>query len=341
MNKLPDGKESILGFNIGFIETLTEEFKEFTIKTDVHNYFSKEEVKEIISKSSIKIKDNFNKMAIDNIHYYINFYLPKYISAFANSDLEKGSMYLGINDIGEITGIPFYGELTREMLLPMIDEISVYLSKDLGIHFEIIKLETVLEILDDNLDQIIKEKYEKMEKQKKDYEDYIKRKVKWVEEIYKYYIKVSDFANIRFYRDLVIDYIKWNSGPVEFIELLTTDDYIDIGDTDEIGKRKQDTTDIIHWITMCKDTLLQYVYKKKPEPVPYYTYHDNIHEHHFRLLTTLRSKFVRNGMSYYMIKFDFQTKEKETIYYRHGKEWKAKERVIYNGEPACVILNKN
>jgi hypothetical protein len=85
-------------------ETLSQEYKEFT--------FNNAGIPIDIKSAEYYCNSNkfeFNEYVILNIQKYFNYYLPKYISGFLNSNL-NGEFYIGINDYGFIKGIPYCGD---------------------------------------------------------------------------------------------------------------------------------------------------------------------------------------------------------------------------------------
>ena len=60
-------------------------------------------------------KFNFNKEVLYIIKKYFKIYIPKYASSFWNARI-SGNLYIGINDLGFIKGIPFQSELSIELL---------------------------------------------------------------------------------------------------------------------------------------------------------------------------------------------------------------------------------
>jgi hypothetical protein len=143
----------ILGNYIGFDESKYNEFKEFSLKFDPIKYLETEEIKEIVETGIIS--DNFNDIMLMNIDHYFKFYLPKYISAFGNvrkeddDDIlpEHASFYIGVNDFGEITGIPFIGEIDEDHLREILNSIKIFIKTDndsdelfSNIHIDVIEL---------------------------------------------------------------------------------------------------------------------------------------------------------------------------------------------------------
>ena len=80
-------------------ESLYVEFKEFCLQEETEVDYS------IVKTGIITNKEKFNNDIYKNIRIYFYKYLPKYISAFINSNI-KGQLIIGVNDFGEVTGIP-------------------------------------------------------------------------------------------------------------------------------------------------------------------------------------------------------------------------------------------
>lgn len=70
-------------------------------------------------------KWNFNCDTINTINIYLTKYLAKYISSFTHnlSGIEKGELYIGVNDDGIIKGIPFKGKLNLGFCYKTINDI--------------------------------------------------------------------------------------------------------------------------------------------------------------------------------------------------------------------------
>ena len=90
--------------NIGF-ETLYIEYKKFTL--NLYGLpFEHKELEEYCNTNTLI--PNFNNYIIKNLNMYINTYLIKNICGFLNSNIE-GHFYIGIDDFGNIKGIPYLG----------------------------------------------------------------------------------------------------------------------------------------------------------------------------------------------------------------------------------------
>ena len=104
-----------LGEKLNEKESLQTEFKEFCLKNNVYNYYSHQDLEQIVISG--KLFENFNTIIHDNIKHYFLCYIPRYASAFSNcDDIKEGVLTIGINDYGEITGIPYIGEFDESNL---------------------------------------------------------------------------------------------------------------------------------------------------------------------------------------------------------------------------------
>ncbi len=346
---------SIIGNNMGFCETLEVEFKEFTIKKDPIIYYSEEELKKIVTSGIIE-PDKFNIMISDNINHFFKYYIPKYLSVFGNSQLDNASLYIGVNDFGEITGIPFFGEITPEYLHSYLDNIKSFISfneidnKDVdelfsNVTFEVVKLEKNIDFLDNSVENIISDFEEKKKKYEDTYRLNLFERVKWMHKMEYYLTKIQDYATIPEYRKEVSDYILKNNSEndpeiFKLSELLLSDTVIIVGDGNEIRNRKDNVYDIVHWITRFKDCMIDVMRELKPPRIQYCNFSQNIYAIQFSLLSSLRYKFIskNDNIDYYLVKINFPTKFPRKIYFRNNEydNWNFRIRAIVNGDPGCI-----
>lgn len=337
--------KNTLGDSIGFGESLEEEFKEFIMKIDPIKYFEEDEIRTIVNTGRID-SDIFNLMITDNIAHYFKYYLPKYISCFGNSSLSHGNLYIGANDFGEITGIPFFGTLTNTFMESFLEVLESYISdKDIlkEIKLEVIKLEYDELYLDDAIDPIIKDFYEKKKKFEEEYNKNILERRIWKEKMDYFTARIYDFANKKDLRKVVIDFVKTSPDYTEeyhhIIDLLESSAEIPVGDGAEIALRKLDKHDIIYWLTSCKDTYIDKIKSERPYKIPYMYYSNSIYVNQFSLLSNLRYRFINNnvGLHYYLVKISFPTKYDSKIYFRNenDEKWIIRTRAIVNNVPGC------
>jgi hypothetical protein len=99
-------------------ELLKREFKELCLQ-NIFSYFEIEEIKAFLYNNVALDPTIFNRMILDNLHIYMEKYIPKYIGNFSKASID-GDLYIGVNDLGYIEGIPIDGELTIDMVKQMI-----------------------------------------------------------------------------------------------------------------------------------------------------------------------------------------------------------------------------
>jgi hypothetical protein len=346
---------SIIGNNIGFGETLEVELKEFTLKKDPMMYYSEEEVRDIINTGYIE-PDKFNIMITDNILHFFKYYIPKYLSVFGNSNIDTATLYMGVNDFGEITGVPFFGEITSEYLESYLDCIKSSISfnaidnKDTdellsNIKFEVIKLDKNLDFLDNSIEDIIRDFEDKKKKYEAEYRSNLFDRIKWMQKMEYYITRIQDYASLTHYRKEVSDYIIENNNTSDnnlqkISNLLLSNEHISVGDGNEIRIRRDNIYDVVHWITKYKDFKIDTLKENKPIKIQYCNFSQNIYNNQFSLLSNLRYKFIstNKNIDYYLIKIKFPTKFSKRIYFRNNEydNWNTRTRAIVNGAPGCI-----
>ena len=350
----------ILGDNIGFRETFEIELKEFTLNIDPVIYFDTSEIIDIVNTGNISTKEaTFNSMILDNINHYFKYYLPKYMSVFGNSQSNSqiinlnAKLYIGVNDFGEITGVPFVGNLPSIYLESMLSSIEYFINVPSGdikkliaaIKINIIELIKDLEYIDNSIENIIKDFFEKKNKYEQEYFESVKLRHIWKTKLDYYFTKIHDYANKKEYRILVSEFIR-NSPDYDIskhkhlCDILDSDEHIYISkEGSDICTRKLDKQDIVYWITECKDTIVKKIKSEKPPKPVYINYSSNIHAIHLGLLSNLRNKFVKNNknINYYLIEIQLPCNYEEPIYFKNleSDKWMQRTRTLINGVPSC------
>jgi hypothetical protein len=261
-----------LGSHIGFEESLYHEFKEMTLKLDAMSFYDSDEIKSIVITG--KLDDNFNDLIIHNINHYFKFYLPRYISAFGNiqndsddetekkKEKEVGNFYIGISDMGEITGVPIIGELDENIINELKNSIKVFIhTKNIDelfseIKVEIIKLKINQDYLDDPISDIVEESLEKYKLYKKSYLNFIKEQIKWIESMDYYNVRMSQYITDPIYRKKIASFIREKTTNPQYLliaDQLETNHKFKILTGYEIGEQKTDMNNVYHWITEYKD----------------------------------------------------------------------------------------
>jgi len=349
----------ILGDNIGFDESLEHEFKEFMFKISPDLYFPTEDIKSFV-KTGILKENEFNSFVIENLKQYIYFYLPKYISAFGNCDeINEGYLYIGVNNIGEITGIPFLGVLNIDMIQNFIkstqDRIEVeedknnMLRNDIykNIKVELIELIIDMELLQDESKEIEAQE----EKYLQDVQEYNKYKIehsKWIDDLNSFTNKISYISLSKEIRKDISIYIRENCPERNNIaDILESDTYIEILNGIQLSDYKSSTDNVYYWIMFYKDYIVSKIRLRRPKKI-FYTYPsiDVIYLDSLRNLFKLRKKFIEKNknIKYYMLKISIPGRKKfleddKYIYFQHpnmSKKWCQKIRIIGIQGPCCI-----
>ncbi len=348
-----------IGDYIGFDESLKDEFKEFVIKIDPEVFAEPSEIETIV-KTGI-LPDKFNDIIYGNLFHYFQIYLPKYISAFANCEnLDEGFLYFGINNTGEITGIPILGELTNESVKVMINSVKDSLGLERKnekeveyinqlfseINVEVIKLEKNLEFLDDSATKEINERTEKYTQYFTDYKNFIEERDKWLEDLMSFTNKISYIILDKKIRTDIATYIR-EHGPQTLevqkqANILDSDEPIEILNGVQLSDYKNSEDNVYYWVMLYKDLIVQEIRARKPiKPIYTFGAFELIYMNYFQLLTKLRYKFIKNNpdCNYYIIKIRIPGKKDTPVYYKHPVyDWKWMMKIRANGDkgPCCI-----
>ena len=351
----------ILGNYIGFEESKYNEFKEFSIKFDPIKYLEIEAIKDIVEKGVIT--NEFNDIILINIDHYFKFYLPKYISAFGNikpddeNDIlpEYASFYIGINDFGEITGIPFKGEFDKEHLTEILKSIKIFLQTETDssiddllsqIKIEVFELQKNELYLEDPLEEILIKHTEKHNANKKLYRDFIQKQIEWIALIEKYTIKMTTYLNDTEYRNKIADYIRSKSDNPDHLKIadqLKGTHKFPLLCGIEIMYQKNDQLNVYHWLTNYKDYTIENIKQIRPaRPQLSQKNNHEMYEYQFLKLTNLRKRFIQNNanIKYYLFKINIPVNYKENISYCNegSSRMISKIRDVVNGKPCCSTI---
>jgi hypothetical protein len=339
----------ILGDYIGFDESKLIEFKEFILKIDPISFTQIDDIKEMIING--KVIENFNDIIINNLNHYFKFYLPKYISAFGNlkTNTEAGNIYIGVNDFGEITGIPFIGEFDTEIIDGIKDVIKIFLDTANidtifdKIQFEVIKVSYNANMLNDPIEAIIKDHNDKYRYAKDTYIDYIRLHREWLSKIDHFTIKLSTYLTEPSYRHEVAEYIRSKTDHKEYLKIaeqLDSPHQFELLTGIEVSEQKNDKLNVYHWVTNFKDEYIDNIKLQRPIRMGNIQINrDEVYEHQFQYLTNLRKRFIdNNNMNYYIIKISIPTNSSELIGFTNIGSNKViyKIRHVIDGIPCCI-----
>lgn len=294
-------------------ESLDNEYKEFCIKNNIYNYYTQEELDHIIKTG--KVTKEFNNMILDNLKLYCDIYVPKYASAFTNSKIHNGMLQIGVNDNGEITGIPYIGELNESKIMKLVENAKdKYLLNKVVTKVTVIKLKYHNKLIYDNSTDIVN----KIEKHNSVYnmilEKYYFERKEWTDEVLKYSVRLSDIVKNEYTRKKFYIWLKKKKCAIyKSIILIKPKEIENIKNKRLLILNK---SCIIHWIAMYKDESMAKLQSQKPEN-PNITKFYNSSVCLMTQLTNLRVKFFENNtnINFYKINICFDNIN-DNIYYR-------------------------
>jgi len=306
-----------LGEQMKESETIKNEYKEFCIKTNIYNYYTQCELNDVIKTG--KLPSSFNNMIIDNLKLYCNIYVPKYASSFTNSKIQNGNIQIGVNDNGEITGVPFHGELNEAQLSKLVARAKEkYLLKtehEVKTTIKITKLKIHNQLINDNTDEIVRKTKKHNQIYKLIQYNYYNERQKWVEEVLKYSVKLSDIVKNKYTRLKFYNWLKKQKCQMYNKIIQTNSKTIE-----NINNKRQlisNEKSIIHWIAMYKDETMTNLQSMKPEN-PNITKLFNSSVYLMTYLTHMRKKLLENNnnLNYYKIDIIFDIKLYQEIVYK-------------------------
>jgi len=316
------GEDLKLGHPLNLEENEKYEFKEFCLdKYTSCSSFTEEETINIIQTGTFNPK--FNKLIKTNLFYYLQKYIPKYYCSFCNSNL-KSKLIIGVNDIGEITGIPLFNLSVNEIKKYIKNHVFKKINgNNINIDdfkIQVINLHKDKSMVYDISTNLLEDYIQNKNNRQIIFDDYNKKYKKWHTEL-----QIKSGKLIRILEDenekqQFIDFIIKNNGSKEVIDFIknTKKFIIPRGETMKI--RKENKNDYIYWLTQFKDKQQKDMVDIKPIK-PYYKM---CIDPYIILdkLTDLRYKFINNKkINYYMIVIEINglSKTEPLFYYKKDK----------------------
>jgi hypothetical protein len=310
----------------------------------------------------------FNNNVIENLKCMIKMYLPKYTCAYLSNNMAEDSyLYFGIDDFGDVIGIPYEGNLDEKSIKSFCKKIinnncshSDNLLKYINI--ELVKIDhSQLDKIKylNNKDKIhpYYSEYEKnLEKYNYEKNKYLKKKEIWGKLNERYNGKLSELVNNNDTKYELINFIE-NKSPNDIcLKILKRNDfkmpscagnpkvwhvgfYFKVCTFEENITLKEEIDLIFKWVAEWKDKMLSFLKAIKPYfyyKIPSYLYPLNI----LRFVKPMMKYWLaNNNLNLYIIKFTFRKKQKLNILYKNIlDEWLTCKRVTsYNG-PCCVPM---
>ena len=329
----------ILGTYYPKKENKNLEFKEYCLKLCPTIQFSKKQVFSYLNGNWDRQMDDFNNQ---NLKVYFDYYIPKYLSCFANSKID-GKLIIGIDDREEITGIPSYNLNIDKLKNNLTNSIKKYTKNgDKNINYVEIKLIQINKekiYLDNELDLLLKEHFESLSKYKEEIKKYKVKRKAWEIQIKKYSAKLVIYLNDKILRSEFANFLRSYDDDklIDIINLLESDQYIIYPNIEEFLERKKNKDDIMYWVVIFKDCQIEKLSRnKKPKKPRFECSHDP--EKLLMKLSYLRYKLC-DKLKYYVIEIDFNCSHFEkNVYFKfpNGKKWLMRKRVGTVNGPSCI-----
>lgn len=351
-------------------EDLQNEYKELCL-SDLNLYFSNEDIQYFVRYNLSVDKNIWNRMIDDILIKYMTKYIPKYIGNFSKAEIE-GYLYIGVDDIGFIEGIPYFGELNylkiRDYILSTIQytrgvnekyqyDYNTVLWYYNNIKIDIIKLDTSV----DNMKKIYimtLEYLKLLEEQNKIIEDrwnkYKSDYCEWLNSLTKYSGKLVSYLVEDDMRNNLINFViadfkknpSYNQEKLKEILKYYNQDknvyYNIVFSIDEIENVTKDQYSPIGYIMKYKDYIVEQIRKLKPiNPL---VKPDNYLYYRFaNKISNIRAHLHNIGSNFYLIKITIPYKLNTYIEYclPNSNRWICKSRtIIINGpdagSPSCL-----
>lgn len=330
-------------------EGLETENKAFHLYSHSLQNISDDEVFDIFSQG--KWTSEFEEIVETNVLEFIYHILPKYITCFANANID-GCINIGVDDDCELTGIPYLGTIPKDKIQETIYQtIEEHIETNQNIK-EHLEIEYIPLEIDDNLlrddSEILFDKYSR---DRIDYnnkmEIYLNQKAEFMIQHRKYSQKLETMLNITQYRQELADYIRQETGDVHIhlIDLLLGSQFIKLRqDNFLIDKERTNRDRIFYWIAKYRDIKIQEnSYKKPNKPIHTSIYHPSQILSH---LPIMRAKFIKHnpGLHYYLLRIVCRVGHLRggiRFWDRFHQKWLYRKRVDSNNQkdgPSCLPL---
>lgn len=311
-----------LGEPLNLEEDEKYEFKEFCLdKYTSCSTFSEKETINIIKNGIFSPK--FNKLIKTNLFYYLQKYIPKYYCSFCNSNL-KSKLIIGVNDLGEITGIPLFNLSENEIKSYIENQVFQKINgQDININdfnIKVINLEKDKSMIHNISKDLLEDYITNKNKRQLIFDEYNKKYKKWHNELQIKSGKLIRILNNPQEKQEFINYLNKNKASNNIIQYIknNTNFIIPRGETMKI--RKENKNDYIYWLTQFKDKQQKDMVDIKPIK-PYYKM---CIDPYIILdkLTDLRYNFIDNKkINYYMIIIEINglSKTSPLFYFKKDK----------------------
>ena len=359
-----------LGQIIG-TELLKREFKELCLQ-NIDIYFTTSEIQQLIYNNKILDRICFNKMMLNIINQNIVKYMPKYIGNFSKAAI-SGEIIFGINDFGCVEGIPFYGELTTDIVSDMImsamsNSRGVQINLDGSISYDsdivkwyyqnlqiqIIKLNSSEADTKYNYEQsiqLITQRRQKNKELQRIWSIYTSEQEKWHSLMTRYGGKLLKYLVDPELKQELIDYIIDTFDKNDTYDKSKLKDILKFFDqSDDVFRSMVFTLDIIEqilkdeyspikWLINYKDKCLKYIKKMKPL-APISPISDSMIYYQFmNNVKNIRSQLLMSSdINFYIIRITVPNMLNTYLEYRNKifGVWLSKKRIDTDRGPSCI-----
>lgn len=333
-------------------ETSNLEFKEFCLKYNKNELLTKDLIIDMIEKNYIH-HDSIQFLIRYNLKEYIKYLIPKYTTCFGNASM-NGNIVLGVNDYGEITGIPIHQSMNINHIQQNLKNTikntikqnlkckTKNLEKYINIQFQKLKIDENILSHNDEINEIYEHYCNREIENNNIIQKFYEEKALWLIELNQYCTKLVTIINTRKTRNELIDYIlKYNTNKdntQKLVNILKTNKIINVPIGIDIAYIKEDKTSMIYWLTEYKDAMMKMMLDKKPQK-PTNILYVNFYSKFLRL-TTLTKRLINAEYDFYILNISFNLKDidnDEFIYksYKNNK-WIHRYRTIIDGNPCCL-----
>ncbi len=351
-------------------ESLTVEHKEFTLNKSRYELTKLKTMKFL---KTLKWTKEIDELIEKNIMMYLSIYLPKYLTAYGNSNL-NGELNLGVNDWGILTGIPMRKLIKKQTMLDYIrsilsEQICKYENQKLlskceidnlmkQIDIQIIKLNTNTKDIEDMEDIQLEKKIVTFFKQKEMIQqkmDYIrKREDVWKEKYENYRTLVNIMKNLYTSKQLY-NYIRDNLSNRESQKVLrnywSICKQFTLPDHNKMQIDKRNPKKLLYWLVTFKDYMIEKLSKQKPNfselKKKVNKFINNTEKINpiklFYQLTPIQKQLIETEIPYYIIKITINGENIPELMFKISKSyssdnnvWKYKNRVNTKFGPCCI-----
>ena len=330
----------ILGTYFPNKEDKYTEFKEFYLKLEPSIFLDGSQIESILQNGVWEDKMNF--VIANNVKHYFQFYVPKYVSCYLNSNI-SGKLIFGVNDDSEITGIPYKGDINNLELDKLIkNNLSKYvrgLDNLDNVTINVNKLNIDRNLIDLNeFDDMFSNIKQNKLKHTKDLLEYKLKRNNWLHVLSKYTTKFYNILNDKDMRLDLTNFCKSNNVSKNIIDILESNDSINVNLDEEFYKNVRNPDSIFYWAGKFKDENILRIQKQKPvrntttKLVDYSILLNKI--------SNMRSKFVlNNDINYYTITINinnFETNNVVEFKLPGCNEWNTRYRISLPTGPSCI-----